>query len=106
MIKETELKYTAMRLAELARNIHGDNATEFLAGAMETVVSEKQFRNLLDSLLVQQTKKKRYLISVYYSDWIEADSEEDAVGQMSDQIPYVKRHEWEIVCGDVDEIPK
>lgn len=106
MIKETELNYTAMRLAELAREIHGDNATEFLAGAMETVVSEKQFRNLLDSLVTQPTKKKRYLISVYYSDWIEADSEEDAVGQMSDQIPYLKRHEWEIVCGEEDEIPK
>lgn len=52
------------------------------------------------------TDKKRYLISVYYSDWIEAESEEEAIGQMSDQLPYLKSHEWEIVCGEEDEIPK
>lgn len=52
------------------------------------------------------TDKKRYLISVYYSDWIEAESEEEAKGEMSDRLPYLKSHEWEIVCGEEDEIPQ
>lgn len=50
MIKEIELKYTVQMLAEMARRIWGENSTEFLAGALHSVVSEKQFIALIDKL--------------------------------------------------------
>lgn len=46
--------------------------------------------------------KKRYLISVYYSDWIEAESEDDALDAMHERIQDLKRHEWEMNCEDTD----
>jgi hypothetical protein len=56
MIQETELKYTASTLADLSRNLWGDNSTEFLAGALQSVTTEKQMKALIDNL-EQQVKE-------------------------------------------------
>jgi len=56
MIQETELKYTANTLADLSRNLWGDNSTEFLAGALQSVITEKQLKVLIDNL-EQQVKE-------------------------------------------------
>jgi hypothetical protein len=56
MIQETELKYTANTLADLSRNLWGDNSTEFLAGALQSVITEKQMKVLIDNL-EQQVKE-------------------------------------------------
>ncbi len=56
MIKETELKYTASTLADLSRYLWGDNSTEFLAGALQSVITEKQMKVLIDDL-EQQVKE-------------------------------------------------
>ena len=45
----------------------------------------------------------RYLVTVYYSDWIEAESEDDAMDAMHERIHDLKRHEWEINVEDQDE---
>jgi hypothetical protein len=50
MIKQTELKYTANTLADLSRYLWGDNSTEFLAGALQSVITEKQMKALIDHL--------------------------------------------------------
>ena len=50
MMKETELKYTVNTLVDLSRNLWGDNSTEFLAGALQSVITEKQMKTLIDSL--------------------------------------------------------
>jgi hypothetical protein len=50
MIKEVELEYTANSLVKLARNKWGDNATEYLAGRLESVITHKQMKSLIDSL--------------------------------------------------------
>lgn len=47
--------------------------------------------------------KNRYLITVYYSDWIEAESEDDALDAMHERIHDLKRHEWEMNCEDQEE---
>jgi hypothetical protein len=57
MIKETELKYTVNTLVELSRNLWGDNSTEFLAGALQSVITEKQIKVLIDDL-ERQVKEK------------------------------------------------
>ena len=51
MIRETELKYTANTLADLSRKLWGDNSTEFLVGALQSVITEKQMKALIDNLL-------------------------------------------------------
>lgn len=56
MIKEIELKYTVNTLVELSRNLWGDNSTEFLAGALQSVITEKQMKALIDSLEQQLNK--------------------------------------------------
>ena len=56
MIQETELKYTANTLADLSRYLWGDNSTEFLAGALQSVITEKQMKVLIDNL-EQQVKE-------------------------------------------------
>ena len=60
MIKETELKYTVNTLVELSRNLWGDNSTEFLAGALQSVITEKQMKVLIDDLerQVKETGKQ------------------------------------------------
>ena len=50
MIKETELKYTVNTLVDLSRKLWGDNSTEFLAGALQSVISEKQMKVLIDHI--------------------------------------------------------
>ena len=50
MITETELKYTANTLVDLSRKLWGDNSTEFLAGALQSVITEKQMQVLIDDL--------------------------------------------------------
>jgi len=47
--------------------------------------------------------KKRYLTSVHYSDWIEAESEDEALDIMHERVHDLKRHEWEINIEDEDE---
>ena len=56
MIKETELKYTVNTLVDLSRYLWGDNSTEFLAGALQSVISHKQMVVLIDNL-EQQVKE-------------------------------------------------
>lgn len=59
MIKETEIKYTVNTLVDLSRYLWGDNSTEFLAGALESVISHKQMVVLIDDLerRVRETAK-------------------------------------------------
>ena len=50
MMKETELRYTVNTLVDLSRKLWGDNSTEFLAGALQSVISHKQMVVLIDDL--------------------------------------------------------
>jgi len=50
MIEELELEYTAHNLVKLARELWGDNATEYLAGRLESVITYNQMKVLIDSL--------------------------------------------------------
>jgi len=50
MIKELELEYTVNNLVKLLRERWGDNATEYLAGRLESVITYKQMKVLIDSL--------------------------------------------------------
>ena len=50
MIKNIELEYTAYNLVKLARDKWGDNATEYLASRIESVVTYNQMKALIDSL--------------------------------------------------------
>ena len=50
MIKETELKYTVNTLVDLSRYLWGDNSTEFLASALQSVITEKQMQVLIHGL--------------------------------------------------------
>ena len=56
MRQETELTYTVNTLVDLSRYLWGDNSTEFLAGALESVISHKQMVVLIDNL-EQQVKE-------------------------------------------------
>ncbi len=62
MIKETELKYTVNTLVDLSRYLCGDNSTEFLAGALQSVITEKQMKVLIDDLeqQVKETGKPKW----------------------------------------------
>ena len=50
MIKEVQLEYTTNNLVKLARDKWGDNATEYLAVALESVITYNQMKVLIDSL--------------------------------------------------------
>ncbi len=50
MLKEVKLEYTVNNLVKLAKEKFGDNATEYLAGRLESVISEAQMKVLIDSL--------------------------------------------------------
>ena len=50
MMREAELKYTVNTLVDLSRKLWGDNSTEFLAGALQSVITEKQMKTLIDDL--------------------------------------------------------
>lgn len=58
MIQEIELKYTATVLADISRTLWGKNSTEFLAGALQSVLTDKQMKVLIDNL-EQQAKEKQ-----------------------------------------------
>jgi hypothetical protein len=49
-MRTIELEYTATKLAELAREVWGDNAVEYLAARLTTVVNHSQLKVLIDSL--------------------------------------------------------
>jgi hypothetical protein len=53
MKKEVELHYTVYTLASHARQIWGGNSTEFLAAALQSVITEKQMKVLIDNLHIQ-----------------------------------------------------
>ena len=61
MIKETELKYTVNTLVDLSRYLWGYNSTEFLAGALQSVITEKQMQVLIYNLerQVKETGKPK-----------------------------------------------
>jgi hypothetical protein len=48
---------------------------------------------------------KRYLVSIHYSDWIIAGSENEAISEGWDRIiaGLIKTHEWEVNIEDEDE---
>lgn len=52
---------------------------------------------------MKKTKQKRYLISAYYSDWIVADSQVDAMDQMYEKLQDLRRQEWDITAQDEDD---
>jgi hypothetical protein len=49
-IKEIELEYTVYNLVKLSRKVYGDNADEYLAGRLESVITYNQMKVLIDSL--------------------------------------------------------
>jgi hypothetical protein len=49
-IKEIELEYTVYNLVQLARKVWGENADEYLAGRLESIMTYKQMKVLIDSL--------------------------------------------------------
>jgi hypothetical protein len=55
MLKEVELEYTASNLVKLSRAKWGDNATEYLAGALESVITYNQMKVLIDFLKAERT---------------------------------------------------
>ena len=58
MLKEIELEYTANNLVKLSRDRWGDNATEYLAGALESVITYKQMKVLIDNLKEKEGEGK------------------------------------------------
>ena len=57
MIKEIELEYTASNLVKLLREKWGDNATEYLAGALDSVITYNQMKVLIDFLKAERTNE-------------------------------------------------
>ena len=49
-IREVELEYTVHNLVRLSRKVWGENATEYLAGRLESVITHDQMKVLIDSL--------------------------------------------------------
>ena len=50
MIREIELEYTAYKLAKLSREVWGENAVDYLAARLESVITYNQMKKLIDSL--------------------------------------------------------
>ena len=50
LIREVELEYTVNNLVRLSRKVWGENATEYLAGRIESVITYNQMKVLIDSL--------------------------------------------------------
>jgi hypothetical protein len=50
MIREVELEYTVYNLVKLSRKVWGENADEYLAGRLESVITYNQMKALIDSL--------------------------------------------------------
>ena len=55
MIKEVELEYTASNLVKLSKDKWGDNATECLAGALDSVITYNQMKVLIDFLKAERS---------------------------------------------------
>jgi hypothetical protein len=49
-IKEVELEYTVYNLVRLSEKVWGENATAYLAGRLESVITYKQMKVLIDKL--------------------------------------------------------
>jgi hypothetical protein len=50
MIKEIKLEYTVHNLVRLSEKVWGDNATEYLAGRLDSIITYKQMKVLIDNL--------------------------------------------------------
>ena len=50
MIREIELEYTVYNLVRLSRKVWGENADEYLAGRLESVITYNQMKVLIDNL--------------------------------------------------------
>jgi hypothetical protein len=57
MLREIELEYTASNLVKLSRDKWGDNATEYLAGTLESVITYNQMKVLIDFLKAERTSE-------------------------------------------------
>jgi hypothetical protein len=57
MIKEMEFEYTVNNLVKLSRERWGDNAVEYLAGRLESVITINQMMVLIDSLKEDRISK-------------------------------------------------
>jgi len=57
MIKEMEFEYTVNNLVKLSREKWGDNAVEYLAGRLESVITINQMMVLIDSLKEDRISK-------------------------------------------------
>jgi Asp-tRNA(Asn)/Glu-tRNA(Gln) amidotransferase C subunit len=55
VIKEIELEYTVNNLAKLSREKWGDNAVEYLVGALDSVITYNQMKVLIDFLSAERT---------------------------------------------------
>ena len=55
MIKEVELEYTASNLVKLSRDKWGDNATEYLASALDSMITYNQMKVLIDFLKAERS---------------------------------------------------
>jgi hypothetical protein len=49
-IKEVKLEYTVYNLVRLSEKVWGENAIEYLAGRLESVITYNQMKVLIDSL--------------------------------------------------------
>ena len=49
-IKEVELEYTVHNLVRLSEKVWGENATEYLAARLDSIITYKQMKVLIDSL--------------------------------------------------------
>lgn len=54
MIKQIEFEYTVNNLVKLSKDKWGDNAVEYLAGALESVITYNQMKTLINSLKSSQ----------------------------------------------------
>jgi hypothetical protein len=50
MIREIELEYTVYNLVRLSEKVWGENAIEYLAGRLDSIITYKQMKVLIDSL--------------------------------------------------------
>ena len=50
MIREIELEYTVYNLVRLSRKVWGENATEYLASRLDSILTYNQMKVLIDSL--------------------------------------------------------
>ena len=56
-MKQIKMEHTEVTLAKLAKSVWGENSTEFLAGVLQSVTTEKQMQILIEHLQQQQEEK-------------------------------------------------